>query len=180
MTEENQEHAATTPTPLAYRQYVERGFRVAHAMLRHVDDAEETVQEAFCRLIQAEGLETGGFEPRFFRTLRNLAIDKIRGRPRRRSVPLDEAAHAPTQDALPDDSLPLAARIAALMDELPERQRSALALRVHGGLGYDAIAAALDASSTQVRTWIFRARRHLERALRHEGVRTERTYHGRT
>ncbi|MFG0316438.1 MAG: RNA polymerase sigma factor, partial [Planctomycetota bacterium JB042] len=164
--EKDQEHAAADDaSSLPYRRYAERGFRFAHAMLRNVDDAEETVQEAFCRLAAAKQLEPPAFEPRFFRTVRNLAIDRLRQRPHRAHLPLDESA-LPARAAAPPDDAPLAPRLRRLVADLPAPQRDALLLRVHGGLAYDAIAAALDATTTQVRTWIFRARRKLEDGLR--------------
>jgi len=164
-----------------YLRYVERGYRYAHALLRNVDDAEETVQEAFCRLVEANGSaprpEDPAFEPTFFKVVRNLSIDRIRKNARRDHEPLDEAVHGPTIDAVPDEE-PLEARLASLSAELPENQLSALELRVNAGLGYDAIAEVMDVTTAQVRTWIFRARRHLRCALEKAGAWPERTAHG--
>jgi RNA polymerase sigma-70 factor (ECF subfamily) len=163
-----------------YRRYSERGMRYAGSVLRNASDAEEVVQEAFCRLLRAfrtdaPPLRPGGLGATFFKTLRNLTIDALRRRRLRAHVSL-EAAAEPAAPFLAhvDSAAPERARVRALLSALPSQAREALELRVAGGLSYDEIAAVLGATRAQVRTWIYRARRSLEALLEMERSRDAR------
>ena len=52
--------------------------RFALSIVRETSDAEEIVQEAFCRLIQKEGLSVANRKALLFKTIRNLSIDLLR------------------------------------------------------------------------------------------------------
>jgi RNA polymerase sigma-70 factor (ECF subfamily) len=158
------------PLPELFRLYARKGARYAFALLGNQQDSEDVVQEAFCRLLGPVRrgevrAELGGFRALFFRTLRNLALDVLRKRKTRRSLYLDDVGEVAARN-VPSDDGDLLETLAALRCELPSHEREALDLRVSGGLGYDEIASVLGCTRSQVRTWIYRARRRLEEELR--------------
>ncbi len=148
-----------------YEQFCERGVRYAYSILRNMADAEEAVQEAFCRLMRYQhapiSLSENGAV--YFKIVRNLCMDELRHRKRFAPMvaePVDaRSAIQPCDGGL--DALQT--RISTAMASLPECWSAALRLRVDAGLSYDEIASVLDCSPAQVRTWIYRGRRKLER-----------------
>ncbi|MFH0944150.1 MAG: RNA polymerase sigma factor [Planctomycetota bacterium] len=149
-----------------YEQYASRGMRYAQTLLGNESDAEEAVQEAFCRLLSPFRERRPAPSPRafggtFFRTLRNLSIDCLRRRQHRDHVPLSDLPEPPVAR----DAEGLASRddswLERAMERIPRQQLEALGLRVDGALSYDEIASIMDCTRAQVRTWIFRARRQL-------------------
>ena len=117
---------------------------------------------AFVRLLEAA--RAGGIDPTrgtlrglLFRTVRNLCIDWIRARAR--DVPLGD------HDAGAGSDAHVRLELESALALVPEMQRSALLLRVDAGLSYAEIAAALGASVSQIRNWIFRARRALAETM---------------
>ena len=108
--------------------------------------------------------------------MRNLCVDQIR---KRRSRPCEKPIDAlPETEARPEgepsgriaELEEMEARVRAAFDALRPNHAEALRLRVKGGLNYDEIAAALDCSRAQVRTWIYRARRSLSEIFLREGL----------
>ncbi len=166
---------------ILYDRYAGRGIRYASSILHDVNDSEDAVQEVFFRLlgpIAQDRIDSarGGFGALFFSSLRNLCVDLIRKRRTRpRYLPIDsvgqraartDAAGSGGREALAE----MEARVKAAFDALRPNHAEALRLRVKGGLNYDEIAAALDCSRAQVRTWIYRARRSLSEIFLREGL----------
>lgn len=173
-----------------YQQYSGRGLRYAAALLRNESDAEEAVQEAFCRLLGPLGmgriplgstsgsngvngvgeaqLDQDGFAAAYFRILRNHSIDLLRRRRHRDHLPIDAVPEplAPPGPVDGDRGQRLQRQVAEALADLPARQREALELRIHGRLSYDEIGRILDCTHAQVRSFIYRARRQLSRVLR--------------
>ncbi len=157
------------------------GYRYALSMLRLEVDAEEAVQEAFCRLqnqardvcgsIDAALLDWNLEENRatFFATLRNYCIDLIRRRTVRKEIPLLDQDRASKNNLLQDDAAEMIAAIDLLINQLPENWADVLRLKVNAGLSYDEIAEITGCTRNQVRTWIYRARRQLEHGLARQG-----------
>jgi RNA polymerase sigma factor (sigma-70 family) len=162
-----------------YDRYAGPGVRYAHAILRDRGEAEEAVQEVFCRLLKPlrNGVVDpgrGGFGAFYFKALRNRCIDVMRRRSRsRRFLSLREAAAVPAPEGAQGKEggeIDLEAQVRKAMEALPSGQGDALKLRLEGGLSYEQIAQVLDCTKAQVRTWIFRARRNLEENLSREGL----------
>ena len=162
-----------------YCQYAPQGKRYAFSMLRHSTDAEEVTQEAFCRLLsksaewEVDECESRlqNFPALFFTTLRNLCIDLIRKNQRQRQVSLD-ATVEPAAKSHSDDSRQLETQVIAIMNQMPDQWSDALKLKINGQLSYAEIARVLDVTHAQIRTWIYRARRHLETELKKAGLNT--------
>ncbi len=131
-------------------------LRFAGGLLRDPSRAEDAVQETFLRLIRkAPRLGTGdSLGPWLFRVCRNLSLDtrKIEGREmeRRRRLETRGGVDSGSVTARPQDNPSQVAEdseVRSLVDRelelLPERERTALRLKVHGGLSYAEVAEVL-------------------------------------
>ncbi len=157
-----------------FPEYRQRACRYAYWMLGNDCDAEEVVQEAFVRLTQRERkgdlLECESrFAGLLFTTVRNLSIDLLRKRGRRRQVPLSSVNEPTTSDIDQSRVDQLQQTINRLIEELPDNHAEALKLKTSGDLTYEQIAEVLDCTKAQVRTWIFRARQQLAKKLAEQG-----------
>jgi RNA polymerase sigma-70 factor (ECF subfamily) len=156
------------------RRHNRRLFRVARAVLRDQDAAEDAVQEtylrAFTRLDSYK--PTGRFGAWLTRVALNEAL-MIRRREHGETLSLDqmgdEAVLSPdpagTVDAPTAEQFVDAAHARALLehaiDGLPENFRIVFVLRVVQGLDVRETAECLDLNATTVRTRLFRAHRQL-------------------
>ncbi|HWL82931.1 MAG TPA: sigma-70 family RNA polymerase sigma factor [Roseomonas sp.] len=146
-------------------------YRVALRVTGQPAEAEEVAQEAMLRLWQ----NAAKFDPAraqlgtwLYRITANLAIDRAR---RTRFQPLAEAAEAPDPAPGPEAALDARQRralLAAALEELPPRQRAALALSYDQGLSGAEAAAALSVSTRALEGLLRRARRFLAARLRGE------------
>jgi RNA polymerase sigma-70 factor (ECF subfamily) len=127
----------------AFETLVERHQRRIYALalrvLRDHDQADDATQRTFVRAW--ERLRTFRAEASFATWLHHITMNECRNilRAARRRVPLDDVPE-PTTGAAPPT--PVGRRLAALVADLPPRQRSVLALRVFGELPFADIAAA--------------------------------------
>ncbi|HET6202739.1 MAG TPA: sigma-70 family RNA polymerase sigma factor [Planctomycetota bacterium] len=153
-------------------RYARGALRFAAHFLGEAHEAEDVAQECFLKLftVARNGVydpQRGRFAPFFFRMLRNLSLDRLRAR--RPSGPLsqDPAGEEPDGATLAERG-ETCARVREIVERLPANERAAIALREFEGLSYREIAEALGASLESVKTWIFRARRRIERRWRGE------------
>lgn len=148
--------------------------RFAMSMTRRWCLAEELVQEAFLRLAQAtQPSETKSIRSKksyLFATIRNLAIDAIRKTSRHtmESRELDSVAGPQTNQQHQLQQLESA--IANIINAMQHPLGDALRLKINGDLTYAEIAEVLNATSDQVRGWIFRGRKKLANELRQQGL----------
>jgi RNA polymerase sigma-70 factor (ECF subfamily) len=150
------------------RRYAAQARRVARALLRDADDADDAAQEAF--LAALEGLPRFDtrrpFGPWLMRIVSNAAIDRARRRAVRHTEPLDEGlvdgGAAPDRSAERDE---LSARLRHVLSELPERQRLAVVLFDAEGYSHAEIAGILGVPVGTVRSDVHHARRTLREKL---------------
>ncbi len=142
-----------------------------HFALRYVGrrpDAEDVAQEAFIRLWNnAPNWEEKGFSLRswIYRITYNLCIDELRKRKPVTSVDDEVSLTAGEQ---PDENLyrnQQQQKVAAALNELPERQRTALVLCVYQGLSNLDAAAVMDISVDALESLLSRARRALRNTM---------------
>lgn len=163
----------------AFAQLVERHsklfFSAAYRMLNNVEEAEDTVQDAYVKLWQqpdrfdpSKGVK---FTTWFYRVVTNLAIDQTRKRkPQVKSEVLDVMAD---KAPLADEQLSEQDEQTALeeaIDRLPERQKAALNLCFYEGLSNKEAAEVLDVGVKALESLLMRAKKALKEDLGGQGL----------
>jgi RNA polymerase sigma-70 factor (ECF subfamily) len=154
-----------------FTEFVERQsrfvFKVAWAILRNAEDAEDIVQETFLKLYRTRSWEGIRDERAFLaRAAWRLAVDQARSRGRTQSRPPEPESAEPS--ITPEQALIAGnwtAAVYRLMDALPEELRQPLALSAIEELTSPEIAAILGIREGTVRTRIMRARQILKQKL---------------
>lgn len=152
-------------------------YRVAFSVTRNAAEAEDAVQETFLRVLKHESRlgEIRDYRVWLVRIVWNIVLDKKR-RAKTRPESDDVADHARTLPSgeRPADATVISslehARILALVDRLPAREREALLLSAVDELTTAEIAEALGTTESSIRSRIFRARRELAVLLEKEGI----------
>lgn len=143
-------------------------FRIAYAMLRNVQDAEDVVQEVFLKLFRSGAWEEMRDERAFLaRTAWRVAVDRLPERSGRSSSEddLEEAVCSrpgPEQVAVGSDAVRL---VHKLMDAMPEELRQPLALAAGDEMSSKEIAAVIGIPEGTVRTRLMRGREILREKL---------------
>ena len=152
-------------------------FRVAHGLLRSVQDAEDAVQEALLKLYRTDGWLRMEDEKGFLaRTVWRVGLDVVARRPRA-TEPLDNeagrefaAAGKSAEQSMADgDERALLRR---LIEALPEELRQPLVLSAIEEMTSREVAEAMGIPEGTVRTRVMRARAELKR--RFEAMRSLR------
>jgi RNA polymerase sigma-70 factor (ECF subfamily) len=139
-------------------------FRVAYAILRNPQDAEDVAQDTFLRLYRTGAWRRMSDERAFLaRTAWRLAVDRLpRTRPASPHPDLPDRGASPEHAAIASDST---AAIHRLVDALPEELRQPLALSAVDELSSREIAEVMGIPEGTVRTRLMRARRILKEKL---------------
>lgn len=159
---------------IIYREYRNLMFYVANRILQNDQDAEDTVHQAFLKIIEVlDKIEvpvcpqTKGF---VVTVTERKAIDLYRSRSRKPVEPLEEREeYTPSGD--PDavvDRIQIAQAIAAL----PARYREVLLLRYDNGYSVPEIAQLLSMTQASVKKTIQRAKGRLEAILTEQEVQS--------
>ena len=144
----------------------DRFYRVAYHILESQEDAEDAVQELYLKLIKTPGKLTDIQDPVAFgiTILRNICIDTIRRREKRKSEELHEYMVAdvssPDKAAAEKDKLRI---LIHEIDKLPQKQSMVLKMRTLEGLEYDEIAKRTGLSLINIRVLISIARKTLKK-----------------
>lgn len=122
------------------------------AMLRP-EDAEDCFQETFMVALRRYGDEPITHPRAWLLTIaRNRALDRLRADRRRGAEPLDSAPEPRAPDAQTPGLEPAAdSAVWSAVAELPEKQRSAVALRFLGDLAYREVASAMGGTEAAAR-----------------------------
>jgi RNA polymerase sigma-70 factor, ECF subfamily len=165
--------------PDAFGQLVERYMRRAYysalSLVGSREDALDLSQEAFARAYRARRTidPERPFYAWLYQILRRLCFNFLRDR-RTRAARLDAAASWLADEAAgrvalgPEESYARAearARVAAAIEQLPEREREVLALKEFEGLSYREIAELVGIPIGTVMSRLYAARQHLAAAL---------------
>lgn len=134
---------------LLYSRHKDALFRYCLRHCRERGTAEETFQDVWMRVIGARGRyeARAKFTTWLYRIAHNRVIDKYRSNPSAPILSLDDDA-SPTEPAANPTDDPYrrvssdrqAARLQALLAELPAEQRDVFLLHEEAGLGLEAIA----------------------------------------
>ncbi len=152
-------------------------YRVAFSVTRNAAEAEDAVQETFLRVLkhQARLGEIRDYRVWLVRIVWNIVLDRKR-RAKTRPENEDLADHArvlPSGEPGADQTAISSqeyARILALVDRLPRREREAILLSAVEELTTAEIASVLATTESSIRSRIFRARRELSALLEKEGI----------
>ena len=150
-------------------RHLDRAVRTAQRVLSgDRGEAEDVAQDAFLRVWQHADRwrpEGGRFTTWFYRVVVNASIDRLR---RPRTTPIEDVPE-------PEDDQPNAFRtlhraevsksVSAAMSELPERQRTALALCHYEGLGNIEAAEVMGITVGALESLLIRAKRQLRDRL---------------
>jgi RNA polymerase sigma-70 factor (ECF subfamily) len=144
--------------------------RFAQAYVTSSDVAEDLAQDVFVALWRTRNSiePRGGAKAYLYASVRNRALNWLRGRDREARRVAIIGLHLQSQPPLPDDDLEageMAAAIRRAVQALPERARACLLLSREAGLSYEQIAATLHVSPRTVEVHIGRALRQLRSSL---------------
>ena len=145
-----------------------RFYRVAYHILESQQDAEDAVQELYLKLIKTPSKFSNIQDPTAYgiTILRNICIDIIRRRDKRRSEELHEYMIAdvdsPDKAATEKDKLRM---LIHEIDRLPQKQSKVLKMRAIEGLEYDEISQRTGLSQVNIRVLISIARKTLKKNL---------------
>ena len=142
-------------------------WRVAFRMLKDRQEAEDVTQETFLRAwkMLPDWEDRAKFSTWACTVALNLCRDRIK---KKRPVLMDELPEQTDTMLRPDQALQdkqASARIAGLVDTLPERQKEALTLCAFEGLGNIEAAEAMGVSVEALESLLARARRKLRLEL---------------
>lgn len=143
-------------------------FRLAMAVLRNREDAEDVAQEAFVRAYQnfQRLRDRSRFRAWLARIAWRLALDRRRsaGRRERYELAAPDPPAPPTVEELAASS-EFQARVERAMDELPEKLRLVLVLAGIEGHDHAAVARLLEVSVGTVKSRLFLARKRMAEKL---------------
>lgn len=145
-----------------------RFYRVAYHILESQQDAEDAVQELYLKLIKTPDKFSNIQDPAAYgiTILRNICIDIIRRRDKRRSEELHEYMIAdvdsPDKAATEKDKLRM---LIHEIDRLPQKQSTVLKMRAIDGLEYNEISQRTGLSQVNIRVLISIARKTLKKNL---------------
>ena len=155
----------------AYEELVQAyqgiAFRTAYVIAQNAADAEDAAQDGFVKAWRALGRFRAGapFRPWLLRIVANEARNRRRSGGRRAHLALRAATELPSGDAAPSPEASLLSAetrddLLAAVNELPEDQRTVIALRFFVGLSEPEVAEALGVPEGTVKS---RSARALER-----------------
>ena len=145
-------------------------FRLAVRITQNREDAEDIIQETLIRLWNETKKQDIENVQSFAMTVcRNLSLD-YKAKKEHQSITFDEDSHDQIDvTSQPDRLIESKERfsyIQSLIDELPEKQRTAIQLRDIEGQSYKEIATVMEISESDVKVNIFRARQKLKERLK--------------
>lgn len=145
-------------------------YRFVLRMVGNEFDAQDVMQELAIKIwkYREKFSKLDNKEAWSMTVARNLSIDKIRNKNKRRHIDISEAYDLSDSNRNPYEKLASEDTMDILrkwMDKLPENQRETLHLREIEGMTYKEIAEICDMSLEQVKSNIFRGRKALKDLL---------------
>jgi len=140
--------------------YKDKLYRFAKSMVGNSFDAEDIIQEVLVKIWKKKDqfVEIDNKEAWCMTVTRNLSIDKIRSKKNKGTSNIDDYYHILEQkDALN--------RVMAMLNELPDNQRSVMHLRDVEGYTYKEISDMTGLTVDQVKVNLHRARKTLRSRL---------------
>lgn len=152
-------------------------FRIAMAVLRRSEDAEEAVQEAFLRMYRSEGWRSATEEKAYVgRVVWRVAVDRAKERQKRRYDEDVADMELAAEGERGEESLERAdgqRRLRQLMNGLPEEMRRPLLLCAIEEMSSREAAEVMGVPEGTVRTRVMRAKEELRRRWESAGSRRQ-------
>lgn len=149
-------------------------FRVAYRMLGSVADAEDILQEAFLRWLDADRKairEPGAF---LRRVVTRLCLDDLKSARHRRETYVGPWLPEPVVEAGEDDVEDVTLPLLMALERLSPLERAAFLLHDVFGLGFEEVAETIDRDPTACRQLAHRARDHVRASRPRFAVTAER------
>lgn len=146
---------------LVLKQYQTKVFHLALSILGNREQAEDASQEIFLRIWRALPSYRGASQLStwIFSIARNASLTALKRAASKRTVSLEEPGMlAAAEKREPDPRTP---DLAALVQQLPEKQRQVVTLFYMEEKSYEEVARQLDLPMGTVKTHLFRARKEL-------------------
>lgn len=142
-----------------YRRYCRPVFLYAFSLTRDRALAEDVVQQTFVRLLQQDPRGIASVRGLLYAIARNLVRDDLRrAAASKTAYPiLESTTEAPDSDRLK--------ALSRALNELPDEQREVVLLRIHAGLPFAEVAAALGVPEATVKSRYRYALKRMEELL---------------
>jgi RNA polymerase sigma-70 factor (ECF subfamily) len=139
------------------KDYSDKIFRFILKHIGHVEKAEDIVQDVFVKVwMKVDDIAFEKAKSYLFQAAYNTMIDTIR---KDKRIELQEDVQMTSSVHQPDLGLKEALELA--LNNLPSIQKSAVLLRDYEGYDYKEIGEILNLNESQVKVYIFRARKNL-------------------
>lgn len=153
------------------RRHQSWAWRIAYRFFGHKEDAEDVVQDAFIRLLDASGRyrPTATFKTYFYQIITRLCLDRAKKKQPLylETIPDSPDPHPGVADAMMRRETAVA--LSAALNGLPPNQRMAILLRYYEYLNYDEIASALETTTKGVERLLAHGRERLRAVLGNRG-----------
>lgn len=162
------------------REHSHLVYRIAYAVLRSPQDAEDATQETFMRVLRYSSKLAAVEEPKTWlaRIAWRVAVDRSKQRGRSKEIPLDDpekpVEELASADVSADESIngsQLRAALEKMIAALPEKLRQPLILSTIEEMSPREVAATLGINEAAVRSRVFRARQILKEKLAQQANR---------
>jgi RNA polymerase sigma-70 factor (ECF subfamily) len=142
--------------------YADNIYRFVLKHLKNLDASKDVVQDTFAKVwVKRDTIDFNKAKSYLFTTAHHTLIDLIR----KEKYMEDMVAIDKHQSEQPIANLDLQTQLHDALDQLPEIQRTVILLRDYEGYAYDEIGEITDLSESQVKVYIFRARKRLKEIL---------------
>ena len=154
---------------MTVKEHSHKLYRFMLKSMNDKDEANDLVQDAFMKLWEhREAVEFTKAKAWLFTTAYNAMINRIKKSQRTESINNTSVNEPYTSDS----SFELRQLINNSLEQLPEIQKSIVLLRDLEGYNYDEIGEILNLNESQVKVYLFRARKKLQEILKNS-----MTYH---
>lgn len=152
------------------RRHHAAAFRVAASLVREDDLAQDVVQDAFMKAFRALGGFRGdaSFRTWLLTITANEARGALRRRGRRKETALEDAGPVQSEEMGPARAAILAqeaGRARKMLEQLPEKQRMSVSLRIDEGLSFREIGEVIGSSEGAARVNYFHGIRRLRELM---------------
>ena len=142
--------------------YADNIYRFVLKHIKNVDAAKDIVQETFAKVwVKRDGIDYSKARSYFFTAAHHTLIDMVR----KEKYMDDEVRIDREYWQSPIKNLDLQTQLDEALDKLPEIQRTVVLLRDYEGYAYDEIGEITNLTESQVKVYIFRARKRLQEIL---------------